>query len=150
MGRLADGMPAYLRWAEEYLVGASMWADPDHIQLAAVFVNPEDFRDRSLGLIWAAVIDCLVPSVPNVMWLLDQRGQLDEAGGEDGIARLASSQGALMYCGLDAMEAHAQVVHEWADRRRAIHEAQETARAAYSGKVVSSPLYARPEYQEDI
>lgn len=151
---LSDGAPVWLPWAEAWLVGAAFWAAPDDIQIASIDVQPEDFRDETLGLIWRACLDLDVVSIATVCaYLLERceqcRGMcefsdrgfslkhgnlLDYIGGEPRIVELATAPSAFMYAGPVSMLAHAEVVKDWSERRTGVMQAQEDAQAAYEGR----------------
>jgi replicative DNA helicase len=132
--RLSDGMPLWDQWAEETLVGAAMQADYLDVLVASLAAPPEDFRDRSLGTIWQAVIDCCAV-LSLVCDTLNERGELDEVGGPERLQRLVGRESAFLYAGRAALEANAEIVHRWAEKRRVIAAAQEMAQSAYSGRV---------------
>lgn len=147
MERLSDGSPVYLEWTEAWLVGGAMCARPDDVQIVSFAVEPQDFRDQSLGMIWSAVVEAPTPMLADVARILMQRGQLDEVGGEPRLAELATSFYGFMYSSLSCLEAHAEIVKDWSNRRKTIREAGETARAVYEGAPMRHvPIYERAEY----
>jgi replicative DNA helicase len=140
VARLSDGMPMWDQWSEETLVGAAMQADYLDVLVASLAAPPEDFRDRSLGTIWQAVIDCCAGKfqcavLSLVCDTLNERGELDEVGGEGRLMGLVARESAFLYAGRAALEANAEVIHRWAEKRRVIAAAQEMAQSAYSGRV---------------
>lgn len=129
---LTDGAPYYLKAAEEYVVGGGMLASREEVQ--SVNLSPREFRDTSLGAIWACIRESDEPTLPLVAACLHSRGWLDEVGGEPRLVELSGSV-SLLYGGLPWMQAHASIIKDWANRRAAIKSASDAAKAAYDGRV---------------
>lgn len=144
--RLTDGSPLYLVEAEELIVGGALLANPDDVR--AVALSPRDFRDTSLGAIWTAIREGIAEdndcSIPVVAWKLDGHGWLDSVGAEPRLTDLAGK--ALYMTAGVFLEAHASIIKDWSNRRAAIKQASQVAKAAYEGKKTTS-LYDRSEYQ---
>ena len=139
---LADGSPLYLKWAEEYFIGGCLLASAADVAEVSLAVEPEDFRDDTLGKVWEAVRTG-DNALSSVCATLHEWGQLDEVGAEPRLATLASSQGAMLYAGLPSLKAHAHVIKDWSNRRRLIQEASEVAQAVYAGAPVSRGVKVR-------
>lgn len=145
---LSDGMPIFVKWSEEELIGSALCAANDNVLVAALIVSPEDFRDSSLRTIWRAIIDSEAALLPVVCNLLYERGELDEVGGEVRLADLCTRESAYLYSGRIGLEANADLIHRWAEKRRAVAQAAEAVKAAYAAPTTSrTPIYDRPEYQ---
>ncbi len=139
---LEDGSPVWLPWAEAWLVGAGFWAAPDDLQIASIEVQPEDFRDSSLGTIWRAMLDLEAVSIVTVCAALAAipmggpawgKTALDEVGGETRIVELATAPQAFLNAGPASILAHAEVVKDWSNRRAGIQAAAVAAQMAYEG-----------------
>lgn len=131
--RLTDGSPVWLPWVESWLVGAAFWATHDDVLVASIDVQPEDFRDETLGVIWHAALDLETVSVATVCALLMERGELDAIGGEERIVSLMTAPSAFLHSGPSSILAHSSLVKDWSNRRRAMREAQGQMQAAYAG-----------------
>lgn len=143
MERLSDGTPIYVQWAEEWLAGGAMLANQDDALVVALIVEPSDFRDQSLGMIWSALLDAQTTMIHHVAAVLHERGQLDEVGGEPRLASLCTTSWAWLYSGLSALEAHAGIVKDWSNRRRLVREAGEVAAAILDGKPITRGVKVR-------
>ena len=129
---LTDGSPHYLIAAEEEFIGAAINNASDDVLVASVIVQPEDFRDRSLGLIWRAIVDSEAATFPVVCALLDGRGELDGVGGEPRLMDLVTRQSAYLYAGHAALEANAKLIHCYAEKRRNLAIAVEAVKAIHA------------------
>ena len=141
--RLTDGSPVHLVTSEEYIVGGAMWATAADVR--CIDLSPRDFRDPSLGAIWTAIRDVDEPTYPVVASRLLELGWLDKVGAEPRLVELSGAV-LLLYGGLPWMQAHASIIKDWSNRRAAIKQASQVAKAAYEGKKTTS-LYDRTEYQ---
>lgn len=134
----ADGTPLYVVWAEQWLVGGAMLARATDVPVATV--EREDFHDAALGAMWAAIAEVAAagvePSLPFVAQRLNAWGEIDRVGGEPALAILAGTELAMAYSGGAALEAHAELVREWGEKRRRIDELAREVREVYAGKVV--------------
>lgn len=136
--RLSDGMPSYVQMAEEYLVGGAMLGLTAS-EVLKVEVDPRDFREVTLGVVWKAITNLaergLPPTVPQVSNELLRIGWLDRVGAETFLVGLTGGL-SYLYGNVPACTAHAAIVREWASKRSVIKQASETAKRAYEGKVV--------------
>ena len=135
---LPDGSPTWLPQVERWLVGGAMLAEQPDVQTAAAVCTPADFRDESLGLIWSVMPYLEVPGLAFVAQALGDR--IDDAGGEPRLVDLAFAQGAYMYRSAVCLEAHAGLVHDWGERRRAPQRLSEQARAVHEGRLPASRI----------
>lgn len=157
---LTDGSPVWLPWCEAWLVGAGFWAAPDDLQIASIEVQPEDFRDSSLGTIWGTMLNLETISIVTVIAALDAvrvggpawgKTALDEVGGESRIVDLATAPQAFLNAGPVSILAHAEVVKDWSRRRAGIEAAAVAAQRAYAGigpRFV--PIHRRAGYQGEM
>jgi replicative DNA helicase len=154
---LADGMPEYVLMAEELLVGGVLVTGERQF-VTSLGVQPTDFRDQTLGVIWKAISNAVdaghEPLIPAVAYQLDKLGWLDKVGAEPRLVELSGKTfDNLLACTPCGVQGNAEIVRDWSARRRAIREASEVAQAAYEGGIkrasVTSirPIYDRPEYQ---
>lgn len=129
----SDGTPEYVIWAEEALVGAALSVPRSFIPA----LDPSDFHDAGLATVWRAVLD--VPGDPSffaVMARLIEIDAIDQMGAEPRLAGLMCSEMALLYSNKPAMSAHAAIVAEWGEKRRAIADLGVQARAIQTGRTV--------------
>jgi replicative DNA helicase len=134
---LADGMPDYVRMAEEYVVGGALLGLTAS-EVMRVDCNPRDFRDHRLGLVWYAIQNVaaseMEPTIPNVCEHLREGGHLDKIGAEPAIVELTAGH-TYIYSNLACVTAHAAILTEWARKRELIQAASEVARTIYETKV---------------
>ena len=131
---LPDGSPTWLASVERYLVGGAMRAlSPEHVVNAATVCISEDFRDATLGMIWDVLpgLDC--PCWVHVAEALLANGDIDRVGGEPRLVELAGSEMAFLYSARVCLEAHAELVHRYAEQRRALQRLQVEAERVFSG-----------------
>lgn len=129
---LSDGMPQYVKMAEEMAVGGSLLGLTAS-DVLEVELHPRDFRDAQLGLVWWAIqnvaADGMQPTIPNVAHHLREGGYLDKMGGEPFLVELTAD--AYIYGNRPCAQAHAAIIREWAQKRILLRQASETARRVY-------------------
>lgn len=137
--RLPDGTPFYALDAEREFIGAALLSEAEHV--LAVTLDRNDFRDRNLGVIWAAIQESARlgnPCIPVTAWLLDKAGVLDKVGSEVLLAQLAGRALVEQPFPHLTLLTHPQIIHEWAGRRAGLAQAQTLARRAINGDLQTS------------
>lgn len=128
-----DGTPQYVIWAEQWLIGGALQAP----RASLPTVDPDDFHDASLAIIWQAIhASDGEPSLSVVATHLAKIGALDDVGAEPRLANLLTSPHAMTYSGKAAMAAHAGIITEWGEKRRAMALVRGHLESMLSGRVV--------------
>lgn len=137
--RLPDGTPFHVVDGERELIGAALLCEPADV--LAVTLNRNDFRDRNLGVIWAAIQRAATEGNPGIVltaYYLNQAGVLDRVGAETFLVELAGRALVEQPFPHLTLLTHPQIVHEWAVRRAGLAEAQGMARRAINGNISTS------------
>lgn len=138
----------WLPKVERALTGGALLAAREDVVMAASIVTPADFVDETLGMVWEVLPYVDEPSAFFVAQALWENGNYEAVGGEPRLVELSASWGLLMYSAPVFLEAHAEMVHEWGEKRRRLAALQVEAKAIYeSGAKNVTPIYNRAEYQ---
>lgn len=132
--RFPDGTPEYADESEGELIGAALLCESADV--LAVNLDRNDFRDKSLGVIWAAIQEAASEGNPGIVltaYHLDRSGVLDRVGAETRLTKLAGD--ALIGQAFPHLTllTHPKIISEWAGRRRGLASAQKMARDAING-----------------
>lgn len=149
--RLPDGSPFFVLDAEREFIGAAMLCESSDV--LAVVLDRNDFRDKSLGAIWAAIVKAAGEGNPSAVvtgWLLERADVLDRVGGYAHLVELMGRALVDQNFPHLTLLTHPPIIKEWAERRRGLEKAQSMARHAMTGNVHRTPVWDRPEYQGEL
>ena len=132
--RLPDGTPHYLVEAEREFIGAALLCEAADV--LAVSLDRNDFRDKHLGIIWAAIVKAASEGNPGIVltaWHLNEAGVLDRVGAETFLVELAGKALVGQPQPHLTLQSHPLIIKTWALRRRGLVRASEMAQAAMNG-----------------
>ena len=122
-----------------------MLSELDTAALVLGCVSHEDFADPDLAHVIRAVehlatLD-MQPSAVTVAWVLDRWNVLGLVGGEPYLVKLTWANNVMILCGTASLLAHAEIVHEWAEKRRAVAALGQQAKQIMGG--ATQPVRSR-------
>lgn len=134
--RMPDGTPFYAVEAEREFIGAALLCEPADV--LAVSLDRNDFRDKTLGVIWAAIVKGASEGNPGVVvtaWHLNDAGVLDKVGAETFLVELAGRALVEQHYPHLTLRTHPVIIKTWALRRKGLERASVMAQQAMNGKV---------------
>lgn len=148
--RMPDGTPFFICDAEREFIGAALLCESADV--LAVTLDRNDFRDKHLGVIWAAIVKGASegnPGIVNTAWHLNRAEVLDRVGAETFLVELAGRALVEQHFPHLTLRTHPVMIKEWALRRRGLERAGVMAQQAMKGNV-RVPVWERPEYQGEL
>ena len=129
--RMPDGTPHHVVSAEREFIGAALLCESADV--LAVSLDRNDFRDKHLGVIWAAIVKGASEGNPGIVltaWHLNEAGVLDRVGAETFLVELAGRALVEQPQPHLTLGSHPLIIKTWALRRKGLERASEMAQTA--------------------